>query len=243
MTSKTTSWFTSWFDTPFYHILYKDRDDTEAHAFMDTLTDYLNIPEHGSILDLACGKGRHARYLNKIGYDVTGVDLSENSIEFAKQFENHRLHFEVHNMCNPYHKQFDAVFNLFTSFGYFENDIDNLRTIKAIKAELNETGFGVIDFMNSEYVIDNLVAEEVKTVDDITFKLKRYVEQGYVIKDITFKANDRLYNFQERVRGFTLADFELLFEQAGVYLLDVFGDYKLNKFNPKSSERLVMIFK
>ena len=243
MTNNTTTWFTSWFDTPYYHILYKDRNDIEAHAFMETLTDYLNIPEGGTILDLACGKGRHALYLNKIGYDVTGVDLSENSIEFAKQFKNHRLNFEVHDMCTPYPKQFDAVFNLFTSFGYFEDDADNLKTIKAIKAELNEFGFGVIDFMNSEFVIDNLVPEEVKTVDDIEFHLKRYVEDGYIIKDITFTVDDKLYNFQERVCGFTLADFELLFEQAGVHLLDVFGDYKLRKFNAKSSERLVMIFK
>lgn len=243
MTNDTSKWFTSWFDTPFYHILYKDRDDTEARAFMDTLTNYLNIPEHGTILDLACGKGRHARYLNKIGYDVTGVDLSENSIDFAKQFENHRLKFDVHDMCKPYHKQFDAVFNLFTSFGYFEEDADNLKTIKAIKANLNASGFGVIDFMNSEFVIDNLVPKEIKSVDDIDFYLKRYVDAGYIIKDITFTAEGTLYNFQERVRGFTLADFEVLFEKAGVYLLDVFGDYKLNKFSTKTSERLVMIFK
>ncbi|MEC3908577.1 methyltransferase domain-containing protein [Tamlana sp. 2201CG12-4] len=243
MTDNTKTWFTSWFDTPFYYILYKDRDDTEAHIFMDTLTSYLNIPEHGSILDLACGKGRHARYLNKIGYDVTGVDLSENSIAFAKQFENHRLRFDVHNMCKPYHKQFDAVFNLFTSFGYFEDDADNLKTIKSIKANLNDFGFGVIDFMNSEFVIDNLIPEEVKTIDDITFNLKRFVEGEYIIKDITFTANGKLYNFQERVKAFTLADFETLFEAAGVHLLDVFGNYKLHKFNAKTSERLVMIFK
>ncbi|TNJ42151.1 class I SAM-dependent methyltransferase [Tamlana fucoidanivorans] len=243
MTNNTTNWFTSWFDTPFYHILYKDRDDTEARAFMDTLTDYLNIPEHGTILDLACGKGRHARYLNKIGYDVTGVDLSENSIRYAKQFENHRLHFDVHNMCKPYHKPFDAVFNLFTSFGYFEDDANNLKTIKAIKANLNANGFGVIDFMNSPFVINHLVPEETKTVNDITFNLKRYVEDGYIIKDITFTTNEKLYHFQERVRAFSLQDFEALFEAAGVYLLDVFGDYKLRKYSPKTSERLVMIFK
>lgn len=243
MTKDTSTWFTSWFDTPFYHILYKDRDDTEAHAFMDTLTHYLNIPERGTILDLACGKGRHARYLNKIGYDVTGVDLSENSIAFAKQFENHSLHFEVHDMCKPYNKQFDAVFNLFTSFGYFDDDHDNLNTIKAIKADLNNFGFGVIDFMNSEFVIDNLVAEEVKTVDDISFKLKRFVEDGYIVKDISFITDGKAYNFQERVKAFTLKDFEDMFEAANVHLLDIFGNYKLGKFNAKTSERLVMVFK
>lgn len=243
MTTNTTSWYASWFDTPYYHILYKDRNDTEAHAFMDTLTNYLNIPENGTILDLACGRGRHARFLNKIGYDVTGVDLSENSIAFAKQFENHRLKFDVHDMSKPYNKQFDAVFNLFTSFGYFDNDEDNLNTIKAIKANLKTFGFGVIDFMNTDFIIDNLVPEEVKIVDDITFNLKRYVEDGHIIKDINFIADDRLYNYQERVRALTLEDFEDFFKKADVHLLDIFGDYKLRKFSKKSSERLIMIFK
>ncbi|TXE11816.1 methyltransferase domain-containing protein [Seonamhaeicola algicola] len=243
MNTDTSTWFSSWFDTPYYHILYKDRNDTEAHAFMDTLTNYLNIPENGTILDLACGRGRHARYLNKIGYDVTGVDLSENSIAYAKKYENHRLKFKVHNMCQPFNKQFDAVFNLFTSFGYFDDDTDNLKTIKAIKANLNDFGFGVIDFMNSDYVIENLVPEEVKTVNNITFNLKRYVEGNHIIKDISFTDNDHFYNYKERVRAFTLEDFEQLFEEANVHLLDVFGDYNLRKFSKKTSERLVMIFK
>lgn len=243
MNKNTTTWFTSWFDTPFYHILYKDRDETEAQHFMDTLTNYLNIPEGGKILDLACGKGRHAIYLNELGFDVIGADLSENSIKFAKQFENDTLRFEVHDMCKPFNKPFDAVFNLFTSFGYFDKHENNLNTIKAIKTDLNDAGFGVIDFMNSEFVIANLVPEEVKTVDGIAFNLKRYVKDGYIVKDISFTANDENYKFQERVKAFTLSDFEMLFEKADVYLLDVFGDYKLRKFNAKSSERLVMIFK
>lgn len=88
MNKDTTTWFTSWFDTPFYHILYKDRDDTEAQHFMDKLTGYLNIPEGGSILDLACGKGRHSIYLNSLGFDVTGADLSENSIGLPNNIGN-----------------------------------------------------------------------------------------------------------------------------------------------------------
>lgn len=243
MTKDTTAWFASWFDTPFYHILYKDRDYDEAQLFMDNLTNYLNLPEHGTILDLACGKGRHSVYLNSLGYDVTGADLSENSIAYAKQFENDSLHFKVHDMCQPFGMHFDAVFNLFTSFGYFEQETDNLKTIQAIQADLNETGFGVIDFMNSEYVIANLVPLETKTVEGITFELKRYHEDGYIVKDIAFTHEDETYQYQERVRAFTLADFEALFEKAGVYLLDVFGDYKLRKFDAKTSERLIMIFK
>lgn len=243
MIKNKTQWYASWFDTPYYHILYKDRDHDEAQVFMDNLTNYLNLPEDGKILDLACGKGRHSVYLNSLGYDVTGVDLSENSIAYAKQFENEKLHFQVHDMCKPFNKKFDAVFNLFTSFGYFEDEVDNLRTIQAIQADLNEFGFGVIDFMNSDFVINNLVPEDTKTVEGIDFHQKRYVKDGYLFKDISFEVNAEIYNYQERVKAFTLNDFEVLLEQAGVYLLDVFGDYKLRKFDKNSSERLVMIFK
>ncbi|TYA56326.1 class I SAM-dependent methyltransferase [Formosa maritima] len=243
MNKNATQWYASWFDTPYYHILYKDRDHEEAQMFMDNLTNYLNLPEDGKILDLACGKGRHSVYLNSLGYNVTGVDLSENSIAYAKQFENESLHFEMHDMCKPYNKKFDAVFNLFTSFGYFDDEIDNLKTIKAIQADLNETGFGVIDFMNSDFVISNLVPEDTKTVEGIDFKLKRYVKDGYLFKDISFKNEEGDFNFHERVKTFTLKDFEVLFEKAGVHLLDVFGDYKLRKFDKNTSERLIMIFK
>ena len=242
MTKDNSQWFTSWFNTPFYHILYKDRDATEAQTFMENLTAYLNIPEDAKILDLACGKGRHSIYLNSIGYDVTGLDLSEESIAFAKQFENNRLTFNVHDMSLPYHEQFDLVFNLFTSFGYFENEADNLKTIKAIKENLKSNGIGVIDFLNSNYVLNNLVTNETKQVDDITFNIQRFEEDGYIVKDISFEFENKAYNFQERVKGFTLDDFKKMFKQANIELLDIFGDYKLNKFNPEFSERLIMIF-
>lgn len=242
MTKENSQWFKSWFDTPFYHILYKDRDHNEAKAFMEKITTYLNVPEDGELLDLACGRGRHSIHLNQLGYHVTGLDLSEESIKYAKQFENERLHFDVHDMSKPYHTKFDIVFNLFTSFGYFEKEEDNQNTINAIKDNLKPNGIGVIDFLNTEYVIDSLIPEETKIIDDITFNLKRFVENGYIIKDISFTFEGNDFSFQERVKAFTLNDFETMFEKAGLQLLDIFGDYKLGKFYEKQSERLIMIF-
>ncbi len=242
MTKDTKDWFTSWFDSPYYHILYKDRGYDEAQTFMANLTSYLNIPESGRVLDLACGKGRHSVYLNSIGYDVTGIDLSPQSIAFAKQYENETLHFDVHDMSQPYSNQFDAAFNLFTSFGYFENEEDNLNTIKAIKTNLKDNGIGVIDFMNVDYVINNLVSNNIKTVDGIDFSLKRYVEKGYIIKTISFTVEGKSYNYKERVKAITLDDFKEMFQKANIQLLDVFGDYKLHKFDKYTSERLILIF-
>jgi SAM-dependent methyltransferase len=243
MQKETNNWFASWFDTPYYHILYKDRDYEEAQLFMDNLTQYLNLPEDAKILDLACGKGRHSIYLNTLGYDVTGADLSENSIAEASKSANNKLHFEVHDMRLPFEQKFDAVFNLFTSFGYFENDEDNLTTLKAIRDSLGEYGFAVIDFMNVKQVVDNLVPEEVKTVEGITFHIKRYVKDNYIYKDIAFEDKGQQYNFTEKVKALTLENFEALMEEAGIFLLDIFGDYKLHKFYKNDSERLIMIFK
>ncbi|NQX86784.1 MAG: methyltransferase domain-containing protein [Flavobacteriaceae bacterium] len=242
MTKDNLNWYSSWFNTPFYHILYKDRDASEAKRFMENLTAYLNIPKAATILDLACGKGRHSVHLNSLGFDVTGLDLSEASIAHAKQFQNETLHFAVHNMSLPYHKKFDAVFNLFTSFGYFEDETDNLNTIKAIKANLTQNGIGVIDFMNVNYTLNNLVPEDVKHIEGINFKQKRYENEGYIIKDISFEHNNQHYKFQERVKALSLDDFKVLFERAGIQLLETFGDYKLKKYHPEFSERLIMIF-
>lgn len=239
----TDNWFTSWFDTPYYHILYKDRNYREAQIFMDNLTHYLNLPEKAKVLDLACGKGRHSIYLNQLGFNVLGADLSENSIAEASKNSNETLHFKVHDMREPFEEKFDAIFNLFTSFGYFENDDDNLTTLKAIKESLSEYGFAVIDFMNVTQVIETLVPEEVKTVDGIDFKIKRYVEDGHIMKEIDFEDQGRKYHFTEKVKALTLKDFEELMAEAGIFLLDIFGDYKLKKFHKTESERLIMIFK
>ncbi len=238
-----SNWFESWFDTEYYHILYKERNDEEAQLLMDNLTQYLNLPEDAKILDLACGKGRHAIYLNSLGFDVTGADLSENSIKDASKFANEKLHFKVHDMREMCNEKYDAIFNLFTSFGYFEDDADNYKTIKAIHSSLTETGFAVIDFMNVDYVLENLVANEIKSVDGIDFHIKRYLKDGHIYKEIDFEDKGEKFHFTEKVQALRLEDFEKMMEEADIYLLDIFGDYKLRKFFKTQSERLIMIFK
>ena len=91
-------WFANWFNSPYYHILYKNRDEKEAELFIDNLLHKLRLKKGSKLIDIACGKGRHATYFNKKGMDVVGIDLSKNSISIAKQFENPSLIFNVHDM-------------------------------------------------------------------------------------------------------------------------------------------------
>ena len=98
MNNTKTPWFENWFDSPYYHILYKDRDYKEAEIFISNLINFLKPPKESKLLDLACGAGRHSIFINKMGYDVTGVDLSKNSIDTALAHKNDSLQFDTHDM-------------------------------------------------------------------------------------------------------------------------------------------------
>lgn len=236
-------WFDTWFDSKYYHILYKHRDEVDAQNFINQLVNYLNVEPPARVLDIACGKGRHALYLNQLGYQVTGTDLSENSINFAKTYVKPGLKFIVQDKRKPLNETFDLVLNLFTSFGYFENDEDHLEALKAMKVQISELGVGVIDFLNASHIKNSIIPEEIKTIDGIEFHIQRRFENNQIIKDIFFEDQGEKFQYQEKVRAYELEDFERLFEQADLYLLETFGDYQLNKYHKDSSERLVMIIK
>lgn len=244
MAQQEEEWFSTWFDSPYYHILYTSRDDHEAQHFIDKLLVYLHPKPQEKIMDLACGKGRHSRYLNQKGYDVTGIDLSEKSIQHAKQFENERLRFDVHDMRMVYKPdEFDFVLNLFTSFGYFDNETENVVALSATARSIAHGGKLVIDFMNTDKVIARLVMEEEKEVQGIHFKIQRRVENGFIVKTICFTDKGRDYKFTERVRALREQDFLEYFGIAQLRLVEIFGDYDLNPFDLEKSERMIFVLK
>lgn len=237
-------WFKTWFNSPFYHILYKNRDKREAIGFIDTLLNKLSPKINASILDLACGKGRFAVYLANKGYNITGVDLSEESIKYAQQFEKENLSFFTHDMRQLFRiNYFDFVFNFFTSFGYFDQEKDDLKALKNVSKGLKKEGIFVLDFFNSVWVREQLIGEEEKVIDNIHFRLKKFIQDQYVFKKIVFEFNDQEHQFQERVRLFELADFEQLFQMAGLKIIEKYGDYQLNAFYEKESPRLILLGK
>ena len=238
------SWFANWFDSPYYHTLYKNRDEREARVFIDNLIDYLQIPTGSKLIDIACGKGRHAKYFNQKGMDVIGVDLSPNSINTAKKDKNKNLQFSVHDMRENYQKyKFDIVTNLFTSFGYFEDNKDEQKAINAMASNLKKEGLLIIDFMNAKKVIANLVLNEQKKIDGILFDIAREVNDGYILKDISISDGEEHQQFQEKVKAITLEDYSELIANAGLKIIDIFGNYKLDNFDEKISDRLILICK
>lgn len=241
--TKASEWFDQWFDSPYYHILYKHRDYEEAKEFLDTLINYFRIKPNHKVLDLACGKGRHSIYLNEKGFDVVGVDLSEQNITHARQFENDRLKFDIHDMREVYaENEFDFVLNMFTSFGYFDSEKENEQAIRSAAKSLKPGGSLLIDFLNPYRVINNLVPEEKKTVEGITFDITRNLsEDGFIVKGINFKDNGKAYHFEERVKAIRRIEFLDYFRKADLKLIKTFGDYDLNEYDPEKSERMIFV--
>ncbi len=241
MTNSKSEWYLNWFNSPFYHQLYKERDYSDATYFMNNLINHLKIDKDSSILDLACGRGRHSVYLNEIGYRVTGIDISRDNIIEAKKNESDNLKYMIHDMRYPLNQRFDLILNLFTSFGYYEKDDDNISVLNSIKSNLNSKGQAVIDFFNIDYVLDNLIKYEEKTIDQTKFVINRYLENNLLIKDITIDSNNEQYKFQEKVKAYRVKDFLTMFKACNIELKEKFGDYHFNNFNKDSSPRLIMV--
>ncbi|KIC64316.1 class I SAM-dependent DNA methyltransferase [Chryseobacterium taiwanense] len=237
-------WFESWFDTPYYHLLYSNRDYTEAENFITKLTKELQLPTSSTIIDLACGKGRHSVFLNKLGYEVIGLDLSKQSIEHNKQFENETLHFKVHDMRDAIDsKPVDAVFNLFTSFGYFDNEKDDKSVFQSVYNSLKPDGFFVLDYLSEEFVRETLVPEMEVHREGIDFNITKKIEGRHIIKDIRFEADGKPFHFFEKVKLHTLETINSYATECGFERVKIWGDYQLSEFNAEKSPRCINLFK
>ena len=237
-------WFKDWFNSPYYHVLYKNRDVKEASAFMDVLIGHLKLNVAHTIWDLACGKGRHSLYLNSKGLNVIGTDLSRNSITEAKKSENDKLEFFIHDMRTPFRiNYFTHVFNLFTSIGYFEKEKDNLKVFQSVFNSLKPDGIFVVDFFNVSDIEECIIPENKTTIDGIDFKICKNISENKIIKHIEFSDKGKDYFFEEKVSLLKKTDFEKMGSAAGFKLENTFGDYQLNAFDEENSDRLILIFR
>jgi SAM-dependent methyltransferase len=239
---RTNPWFKNWFNSPYYHVLYDNRNEIEAQDFINNLLHYLQPQPVARMLDLACGKGRHAVYLASKGFDVTGLDLAEKSIRAANQFQHEKLHFYTHDMRQVYRiNYFDYIFNFFTSFGYFDSETDNVKTLKSIYKGLNWNGVVVIDFMNIHKAIEGLPMEMEIEKKGIKFQVKKFLKDGFIVKEIVVIDNGVQHHFAEKVQALTLQHFERYFEKAGLKIKTVFGNYNLDPYDTKLAERLIIV--
>lgn len=242
---KNESWFESWFNSPYYKVLYQDRDETEAEDFTEALLQHLKPEPNSRIVDIGCGEGRFAIQFANQGYDVTGIDLAANRIEKALEHERDNLHFMVHDMRLPFYiNYFDLAFNLFTSFGYFYSERDNQLAANSFAMGLKKGGRLILDYLNRDWVLQQLQPYAIIERDGIQFDIQKDYDGRHIIKHIRFEDAEGIKrHYTERVSAFSLQDFTALFAKAGLTLTATFGDYHLAPFDSKHSPRLIMEFK
>ena len=237
-------WFKDWFNSPYYHQLYFNRDEQEAAKFIDKLIDHLlPIPE-SLMLDVACGKGRHAVHLAEKGFHVTGIDLSEDSIKEALVHETEKLHFYMHDMRLPFYiNYYDYAFNFFTSFGYFTTRREHDNSIRTIAQSLKQDGCFVMDYLNVHYAEEHLVHQFDKEIDGVNYFITKWFDETHFYKKITVEddALEEPLIYQEKVAKFSLGDFTEMFAYQSLQIQEVFGDYNFGKYDLKKSPRLIMI--
>ena len=238
------AWFKDWFGTPYYKMLYRHRSDEEAHAFLDALISHIGLVENCKVLDLGCGRGRHSIYLASKGLDVTGVDITPESIAEANKFSNNHLHFIVGDMRQSLPgKDYSAIINVFTSFGYFETEAEDIATLQNVSDALKDNGIFIMDFFNAQKVINGIQAKGQFQCDKVHFDIRKKIENKFIIKEIHVTDEGKEFTYAEKVKLLTKADFERYFSLVGLELSEVFGDYDLSPFNETNSERLILITK
>jgi SAM-dependent methyltransferase len=243
---QTEPWFKDWFNSPYYHQLYFNRDQQEAAAFIDKLINHLHPKPGAKLLDVACGKGRHSIHLAEKGFDVTGIDLSEYSIAEALKFETDRLHFYRHDMRLPFWiNYFDYAFNFFTSFGYFKTAREHDNAIRTIAQSLVSGGVFVLDYLNVHYAEDHLVHRFDKEIDGVNYFITKWLDETHFYKKIVVEdeALEEPLIYTEKVAKFSLGDFTEMLAYQGLQIQEVYGDYNFSNYHVKNSPRLILIAK
>ena len=246
MSAESKEWFSNWFDSKYYPVLYNHRNEEEAALFVDTLMQYLKLPSNSVVADMACGEGRYAHQLSKYVASVLGFDLAPERIKKAiADYQSDKVQFFEHDMRSPMHvNYFDAIFNFFTSFGYFNTRRDHLNAAQSLANGLKPGGILVIDYFNNQFVTSKLIAEEQVEKSGVNFEIKRYVTERKIVKEITvLDPGQAPLHFEERVSNVGLQEFTQLFEEVGLSLVHTFGDYNLSELDVAASPRLIMIFK
>lgn len=239
-----SAWYQQWFSSPFYHKLYFERDEQEASAFIDKLISRLQPVAGSRMLDVACGKGRHSKFLASHGFDVTGIDISFSSIAAAQEYEKDNLHFFVHDMRLPFWgNYFQYAFNFFTSFGYFKTRREHDNAIRTIAQSLQPDGRFVIDYLNVHYSEQHIVASQLKTIGDSHYEINRWDDDTHFYKKITVSdpSLKEPMSYTEKVAKFSLGDFTDMLSFQGLQVQEVYGDYDFNPYDTHKTPRLIII--
>ncbi|HAI21984.1 MAG TPA: class I SAM-dependent methyltransferase [Clostridiales bacterium UBA8153] len=147
-------WYESYFGEDYFEIYRGFLPLERTVAQVEGIISLLGLAAGARILDLACGHGRHAIPLSRRLYDVTGYDLSAVFLERARAEASAQgapvrwIQGDMREL--PFDAEFDAVINIFTSFGYFADPEDDVRTLHGVRRALRPGGMFLLETMHRD---------------------------------------------------------------------------------------------
>lgn len=226
--------------------------DDRAKIETDFLIEFVGPAASDRILDVACGHGRHANALAARGYTVTGIDQASSYIDIAKKNASDLATpptFAVADMRSlPFGgTEFDFIINMYTSFGYFDNESDNERVLAEIHRVLTNGGKFVLDLSNvykravdfmdimgekvTMSVSNGLEVHATENFDPIASRWHSHVEWVEDGKDMSYDSNVRL---------FTPVEISSLLKKSGLTPVRFFGDFDGSQYRLESPRMIVV---
>ncbi|MGK2857356.1 MAG: class I SAM-dependent methyltransferase [Thermoanaerobaculia bacterium] len=230
------TWYREWFGEDYLE-LYSYRDAEEARqqtAFFRDLFGELD----GTVLDLACGMGRHVDELRRLGYSVCGCDLSYVLLRHGIGKHGAMPLVRADMRALPFRTEsFAGLVNFFTSFGYFESLEEDAQTLGEMRRVLRPGAPVLFDYLNVRRELERLVEREERKVDGEHVLIERWFDavSSTFNKRITMGGR----RFIERVRGYDVVEMQRLFDEAGFAIRNVFGDFAGAPFTDDSPRLII----
>jgi len=233
------AWFQEWFGEEYLE-LYSYRDANEARQQVTFFRQHFGAVR-GTVLDLACGTGRHLGELKRAGYRAAGCDLSFTLLRAGRTRYGALPVTRADMRLLPFRdRTFAALVNFFTSFGYFSSEAENLHVVHEMARVLRRNAVFLFDYLNVHHELQRMIDRE-----------RRDTPLGDALIERWFDASDRSFNkritigrkrYLERVRGYDLDEISMMFTSCGLGIRDVFGDFHGEEFH-NSSPRLILVGK
>jgi len=199
-----------------------------------------------TLLDLCCGLGRHTCAFAERGYQATGVDATETLLDEARchgQEAGFDIEF-IHASMLDFRRDgaFDAVINLWTAFGYYEDDEDNRRVLHNIRASLRPGGTLVMEMMAKEQVCARFIARDWSEANDIVMLGERSFSDdcSHLKNRWIYLADGERHEFHVNIWLYSARELRLMLADAGFSDIQFFGALDSTPFSP-TAPRLVAL--
>ncbi|MGH7933345.1 MAG: class I SAM-dependent methyltransferase [Candidatus Binataceae bacterium] len=213
------------------HQFTAERADKES-AF---IADVLQLKAGTRVLDLCCGQGRHAVALAKRGFHVTGLDLNSAYLELARRAASaNSATIETVNADMrgiPFRKHFDAIVNMYSSFGYLESEAEDMKVLEAVAGAIKPGGVFLLDMLNREWAVTNYIQNDWHRGGEATLYLERREldlasSRMHVSFTIVGANGSRRDSPGHHIRLYTLTETIAALEQVGLRVSGVFGGFE-----------------